>query len=207
VGEITIGGTVAFILFAGLLFGAYAGILWVTVAPWVPGKGLARALATGLLAVAIASFFVVRSDERDFQLLQPPGPSIVMLIVIVASLGAVIAVADDRLRRRLPDIDPADPLRPAYVALTGLGLLVAPIIIAAYFLQGESPAFRPPAEVGLGLLVVGILTLGWWMTRVRDGTTRPPLWMTVAARGALGAAMFLGTMRLLEEASTILSGA
>jgi hypothetical protein len=107
----------------------------------------------------------------------------------------------------LPDIDPAEPLRPAYVALTGLGLLFSPIIIAAYFLQGESPSFRPPAEVGLGLLVVGILTLRWWVTRVRDGTARPSLWMTVTARCALGAAMFLGTMRLLEEASTILSGA
>lgn len=50
IGDITVGGTISFVLFAGALFGVYAAVLWVTVAPWIPGRGMIRALANGVVA-------------------------------------------------------------------------------------------------------------------------------------------------------------
>jgi hypothetical protein len=204
VGEITAGGTLGFVVFAGFLFGAYAAVLWVTVSPWLPGRGVIRALASGAVAVALGSFFVIRADERDFRVLDPPSASIAMLVVIVAVLGAVIALTDDRFGRRLPAIDPATPWVPGYLAVVVLGLLVAPVLISAYFMRGESASFRPPVEVGAPLVLVGIATVVWWTMRVWNGLGRPPAALVAVARIALFVAIIQGVLRLTAEASAIL---
>ena len=49
IGDVTVGGTVAFVLFVGLLFGAAVGVLWVTVAPWM-ARGTARVMAAAVSA-------------------------------------------------------------------------------------------------------------------------------------------------------------
>jgi hypothetical protein len=203
IGDITAGGTVGFVVFGGLVFGAYAAVLWVVVSPWIPGRGLGRALASGVVAVALASFFVIRADERDFGVIDPPGASVAMLIVVVAVLGAVVALADERLRRRLPTTDPASPWALGYLAVTLLGVLVVPIVVGAYFSRGESGAFEPAVAVGAAVIVVGIITAIWWAIRIRDGRSRPSNAMVVAARCALLIAVVAGLLRLATEVSAI----
>ena len=46
IGDITVGGTLALIVFIGLFFGAVAGSLWVVLRPWLPAARGARALAS-----------------------------------------------------------------------------------------------------------------------------------------------------------------
>lgn len=204
IGDITLGGTLGFVMFFGLFVGAYAAVLWVIVAVWIPGRGLARGLATSVVAVSVASFFVIRADERDFRVLDPPSASIAMLIVLVAVFGSVIALADGRLRHWLPAIDPASPWVPGYLGLTIVGLLLAPLPVGAYFIRGESASFRPPVEVGAPLLVVGVATVVWWAMRIRDGRSQPPTALVALARSALAIAVVQGVMRLTAEASAIL---
>jgi hypothetical protein len=205
IGDITVGGTLGFVVFFGLGFGAYGAVLWVAVSQWIPGRGASRALGSGAIAVGLASFFVVRPDERDFRVLEPPGASVAILIAIVAVLGAVIALTDDRLRRRLPTTDPASPWVPGYLALFGLGLLVAPVLVGAYFSHGEAGTFEPPIAVGAALVVVEVTTAIWWAIRVRDGRNRPPTAMVMVARCALLIAVVVGLLRLLTDVSAIVA--
>lgn len=198
IGDITLGGTLGFMVFGGLLFGGCAGVLWAAVSQWLPGRGAGRALASRV--VAVASFFVARADERDFLVLDPPGASVAMLVMIVAALGVVIALADDRLRRVLPATDPVSPWSSGYLAVLCLGLVLVPITLAAYF--GTSD---PPAAVGAALLVVGGNTTLWWAARIRHGRSRVPVAMTVVASIALLVAVSLGLVRLATEISLIVA--
>ncbi len=204
IGEVTLGGTVGFIVFIGLLFGVVAGIIWVTVAPWVPGRGAVRALLTATIGAAITPFFVVKAGEPDFRILEPAPAVIAMVVGLAALAGLVVALADDRLHRRLPQVSPAAGSSiPAYRILTGVGLLFVPLAIGPYFTT-ESNSFRPPAEVGVALFLVGLATLASWFLRVRDGIARPPLLLTVLGRGALVTAVALGAVKVGSEVSAIL---
>jgi hypothetical protein len=46
IGDITLNGTLALMTFGGLGMGLLAGTIWVIVNPWIPGRGLGRALVT-----------------------------------------------------------------------------------------------------------------------------------------------------------------
>jgi len=204
IGEITLGGTLGFVLAVGLIFGVVAGILWVIVAPWLPGRGARRVLANAVTAAAITSFFVVRADERDFQLVEPTVAVIGMVLALAAVGGIVVALADAQLRRRLPPVSSErGRAAVAYRTLSGIGLLFLPVLIGGYFTT-DSETFRPPVEVGLALVVVGLATIGAWIGRVRDGVDRRPLALIVIGRGALLTAVALGALKVGGEVSAIL---
>jgi hypothetical protein len=207
VGVITIGGSLGFVAFVGMLVGVSVGVHWVVVAPWLPWTGVARALANGVIAAALGSLFVVRSSEPDFQLLQPEAAILAMLIGLVAILGVAVALIDDFLERRSPAAHAASArTRALYWIFLAIGLVLAPLAVGAYF-SSESPGFRPPADVGLAMLVVGAATLTWWTLRVRDGRTERPFALLVVARGALLVAVILGGARLAREVAAILANA
>ena len=188
----------------GLIFGLIAGILWVVVAPWLPGRTAVRVLANGLTAAAIAAFFVVRADERDFQLLEPTVAVIGMVVGLAVIGGVVVALADAQLRRRLPPVSSERGRAAlAYRTLSGIGLLFLPVVIGGY-VATDSETFRPPVEVGLALLVVALATVGWWIVRLRGGTDRRPFALIAVGRGALLTAVALGALKVGGEVSAIL---
>jgi hypothetical protein len=204
IGDITLGGTLGFVLAIGLIFGVVAGILWVIVGQWLPGRGALRALANGIAGAAITPFFVVRADERDFLLLAPTAAPIAMVVGLAAVGGIAVALADTWLRRRLPPVhSESERAAIAYRILTGIGLLFLPVVIGGYFTT-DSETFQPPVEVGFALLVVGLATLGAWILRVRDGIERPPLALVAVGRGALLTAVVLGALKVGGEVSSIL---
>ena len=59
IGDITINGTVALVLFGGLLAGLAASVVWVAVAPWIPGRGVRRALLSVPIVIALGGLFLV----------------------------------------------------------------------------------------------------------------------------------------------------
>ena len=72
IGEITVGGTLAFLLFVGLPAGFLSGGLYALVAPLLPG-GRARGVALGVLLLVLFATRIdpLRSDSIDFLLLEP----------------------------------------------------------------------------------------------------------------------------------------
>jgi hypothetical protein len=72
IGEITIGGTLAFFLFAGIPAGVLSGVLYALVAPVLP-RGRAGGIVLGVLLLVLAATRIdpLRSDSVDFLLLDP----------------------------------------------------------------------------------------------------------------------------------------
>jgi hypothetical protein len=68
IGDITLGGTLALVLF-GLIACAMAGAVWVIVSPWIPGRAFVRALLAAGIAVAIGTPVLIIGGNPDFVIL------------------------------------------------------------------------------------------------------------------------------------------
>ena len=69
IGDITLGGTFAVLLFGGLFAGIFVGTIWVVVSPWLPRSLGFRVLASILLAIGLGAFGVVQGSNSDFLVL------------------------------------------------------------------------------------------------------------------------------------------
>ena len=72
IGEITVGGTLAFLVFVGLPAGFLSGMLYALLAPVVP-SGRARGVALGVVLLVLFATRIepLRPDSIDFLLLDP----------------------------------------------------------------------------------------------------------------------------------------
>lgn len=205
IGAITLDGTLALILFGGLLFGLIAAIVWVAVGPWIPGTGLRRATLAAPTAVALSGFMLVESDNPDFRLLANDGLVIAMLLGLIAVFGFVLALLDEWLDRRLPPVSRASRrIALGYSALVVLGALaVLPLAVGFYFSR-DVCGCEPQVPVALAILVAGGATVAWWVARA-GGPSHPPKSLKVLGGVAVLAGVVFGTLRVAEEVGRILA--
>jgi hypothetical protein len=92
IGEITIGGTLAFIFFAGIPAGVLSGALYALVAPVLP-RGRARGIVLGVLLLILAATRIdpLRSDNVDFLLLDPAWLAVLGFSVLALFQGMLVA--------------------------------------------------------------------------------------------------------------------
>jgi hypothetical protein len=194
IGEITLAGSVA-LVFLGVFFGLVVGAVWVALAPWIPGRGLGRALVTAPIAVAVGGVGLVDGGNVDFIVLRNDALVVAMLLVLVGLIGAAVSLVDDGLDRVLPvPASGATGTAAIYAMLAALGIvLTLPAIVGSFF-AGEQP--RP--LVGLALVGCGAATLALWNLRLR-GTADPPAVLVAAGRLSLLALVLFGTADLVPE--------
>ena len=194
IGDVTLSGSLGLIL-GGLFLGPFAGVVWVVVSPWIPGAGLARAILTVPIAIALGTLVLIREDNRDFRVLDHDPAVVAVLLGLIAIVGLSISLVDDWLDRRMPQAAPA-PSRatPVYAVLSLVGaILVFPFVFISYF----EPELR---LVGLALVVVGLSTLAGWVIR-HSGQARPRKRLTIVGRSALLAAVVFGVAAAVPEVS------
>lgn len=205
VGAFTVNGTFALLVFGGLFGGFLAAVVWVVISPWLPFSGPRRWLLAMPVAVALGGFFLVESTNRDFVILGPTVPLVVLLLGLVAVMGAAVAWLDEQLDRILPRVR-SGPLRIAlaYAAFAVLGLPALLLTLLAYFSADFS---RAPSPVGVGyaLLVAGLATVLWWAWRLRTGRDEPAPGILAAGRIGLVAAVMLGAAHLWTEVARIVA--
>jgi hypothetical protein len=188
IGDITLAGTLGLIAFGGVFIGAVGGTLWVVVAPWIPGTGLARAVLAVPVAVALTGIGLINGFNPDFRILRHDVGVVAMLLALVALAGLSIALVDGWLESRLPPPGTSSRADATYVVLTLFGgLLILPFVVQGFVAE------RTP--LGLLLVAVGIATLAWWWMRHR-GRARMPAALVVAARIGLVVAVVLGFVEL-----------
>ena len=171
VGEVTMGGTVGLIAFAGL-FGGFAGLaLFALVRRWLPD----RSLVAGALTLGIGAGLTVRlsglldPDNPDFELLSPRWLAVALVLVVLVVFGLLAAVLIDRWAASWPQ-----PARSPKGVASGLPLVVlvmAPpvafgALVAIAITASRTAPWQPAAAVdriGRVGVVVGALAGGGWV--------------------------------------------
>jgi len=192
IGDITLGGTFALVLFGGLFAGIFLATIWVIISPWLPRSLGLRVLAAVPLAIGLGAFGVVQGTNPDFVVLGYDPSVLAVLLGLVGLVGASMAFVDAWLDRRLPH--PRSSIEQAsggYIAIALIGSLFAVGVVATYLDEKLRPA-------GIALLLSGIATLGWWYLRYH-GAERPPLMLRLLGSGGVIAAVVLGFALLLPH--------
>jgi hypothetical protein len=102
VGEITAGGTIGLTIVT-MLAAIICGVLYIALRRWLPGSGVVRGLAFGVLLVFGPGFIAI--GETDLQIFEPALPIFAMFAALEVFHGLLVALIVDRLH-------PASPIRP-----------------------------------------------------------------------------------------------
>jgi hypothetical protein len=206
VGAITANGTLALIIFGGLLGGLVVGVVWVVVAPWIPGAGWRRWLLAMPVTVALGGFFLVDSTNSDFFILALDAPIVALLLGLVALIGGAVAWLDEQLERRLPRPGKRPVVQvAAYGMVALLGLLGVLVALNIYLTSTGCGCPTPPVQTGWALIAAGAVTAAWWASRVATGRSEPPAALLAAGRIAVVAAVVAGVAHLAPEVAAIAS--
>ena len=92
VGDISVGGTIGFVVFTALFFGFATGVIYLLVRRWLP-RGRLGGLAYGglLLAVIATRIDPLRSENPDFDIVGPGWLAVVAFGGIVVVHGMLLA--------------------------------------------------------------------------------------------------------------------
>ncbi|MEO7119149.1 MAG: hypothetical protein ABIZ34_09290 [Candidatus Limnocylindrales bacterium] len=196
IGDITLVGTLGLVLF-GLALGLVAGTVWVISRPWIPGHGLRRAVLTVPLALVVGTPALIQEFNLDFSLVRHDPLVVVLLVTLVGVVGASIALLDGWLDARLPRAS-AHSRRPTqvYGLIAILGVIAVLPLTALELLASDE--YDAPIRTAVGLVVVGLCTLAWWLLTLRGRAVAPPA-LTLTARIALVATFVLGLVNALPH--------
>jgi hypothetical protein len=191
IGDITLGGSVALVLF-GLIACAMAGAVWVVVSPWIPGRARVRALLAACVAIAIGTPMLIIGGNPDFVILEHDPRVVALLVALVGAIGLAIALLDSWLDRWLPHAITGRRRAAAFYAFVTLmgTVLVLPFVLLVFLTSDE---YQLPLRAGHALLVVGLCTATWWGLRLRGRVVAPP-GLAIVARGSLTGAVILGVL-------------
>lgn len=169
IGEITLAGSLGLIVFAGLAATIFLAVIWVAIAPWLPGRGIVRGLVAMPIAVALAAFGLVNAGNPDFVVLRHDPVVVATLLALVAVTAPAMAVTDGWLDRRMPHAAAvASPVGIVYTVLAVIGLALGSLLLLQSLGSGESQ------PLGVTVLAAGSVTLVWWADRLagRDTPSR-----------------------------------
>lgn len=149
VGEVTAGGTLEVLVFGGVLFGVFGGILYVAIGRRLPGSPRWKGLAFGTVLLLTFGGMLIEGAKSDFSRFVP-----LLSIGLFASLFllfglAIVPIAQRVGRSVLPVSSITMPTRSTYVRLAIASL---PLIVWVFpALEGFLVALGLP--VGVILLI------------------------------------------------------
>ena len=193
IGEFTIGGTIALIVFGGVLSGMFAGLVWVAAKEWIPDNSL----IVGLGSLAFGGLFLVDSGNIDFVILGDPRLDLVMLLGLLFLYGAVLVPTDRWLDRRLPQRAGVVSVV-VYVLLISFGAPLLIPLLGFMFSEGFCQCSDPPILLGVGFVATAVATVTWWILRLR-GAEQPPPWLRAAGGVSVALAFVAGVVYLTNE--------
>jgi hypothetical protein len=168
VGRISAEGTLGFIVFTGLFFGAASGAAYLLLRRWLPG-GRTGGVAFGALLLVLAGTRLepLRPGNPDFDLVGPGWVSVAAFAVLVLFHGMLLAALAGRLSRAVPllALNPRAIIAHVPLLLLALGsvALVAAIIGVAVVSASQVPAvagvWRDRRLVTAGRVILSLVAL------------------------------------------------
>lgn len=195
VGEITLGGTIGFVVFVGIFTGIGLAMIWVVVQRWLPQDRQYRYLAGAVIGIAMGGRFAIDGRNVDFLILGPKAVQVAIFLALAAVTGAAVVGIDGRLESRLPL-----QRRSAvawYWMVAGLGLAVTVPGLMLLFTNGGCQCASPPRLPGAALVVVAGLTLWAWIAESRRIAL--PQWFDAAGRLSVFTMVVAGLFHLGGE--------
>jgi hypothetical protein len=181
VGRISVGGTIGFIIFAGLFGGLAAAGLYMLLQRWLPPARLgAIVFGAFLLLVFATRLEPLRAENPDFNLVGPGWLALLAFSALALFDALVLAAVAGRLSRSLPVVSGQRRTVAAYLPLlllllTGPFLLVVLAGAALATLALQRPAiggwWRSTAVVTVGRVVligVAVVAFPGFVQAVRD---------------------------------------
>ena len=131
VGEITLQGTIALMIIAGLSSTVFGAGAFVVTRPWLPRRTVPRGLLFGVFLLALAGPAVIDARNADFVILGDRLLNVAMFSSLFIAFGLAASSAFAVLERRVP---PAASFSPRMWALTAvLALPVVPGMLGVAF--------------------------------------------------------------------------
>ena len=184
IGEFSVDGTIALVLFGGLGSGLLAAVVWVFLRQWMPDSSV----LVGLGAVAIGGFALVEADNPDFVVLVDPQIDLVLLLGLTFLFGMTLLWLDRLLDRRLP-AGGGNVSKVVYTLIAGVG---APFLIptfGTFFSQEFCSCESPPIWTGVFLLGAAVATVTWWVLNLRRAASPPTVLQRLGSISATGAVL------------------
>lgn len=103
VGQITVAGTIAFVVFVGLVVGLLVGLVYVLVSTALP-RGIVGGVVYGLVLLVVLGSVLdpLRADNEDFDIVGPGWLAVVTFASMALLTGGVAAAFAGRIAAALP---------------------------------------------------------------------------------------------------------
>ena len=193
VGDITLEGTIALVIFAGLSSTVFGSGAFVVARPWLPRRTLSRGLLFGVFLLALTGPAVVDAANADFVVLGDRVLNVAMFSALFIAFGLVASLAVAVIDRRVPA---AAALSPRMWALTAVcALPVVPGVI------GVAVAFASQ---------LGVPLIGAWLAMIsapavdRSGRHSLAQLLRIGATAAMLVIVGLAGAEYLDNVTTIL---
>jgi hypothetical protein len=131
VGEITLEGTIALMIFAGLSSTVLGAGAFVVARPWLPRRTVPRGLVFGMFLLAMTGAAVVDAGNADFVILGDRLLNVTMFSSLFIAFGLAASSAFAILERRVPPAGSFSPRMWAFTAI--LALPVVPGMLGVAF--------------------------------------------------------------------------
>jgi hypothetical protein len=198
VGEITVGGTIALIIFGGVFAGIFGGLLYASVRPWLAPFARWRGLIFGLGLLGLAGSLILDAANSDFIVLRPPLLNVTMFAVLFLIFGIALVPVFDRTLRALAESSPISG------ALALLGVVLAALFVGLGLVSGFTAVASGPTTFDLiTLLMLGLIVAGLAARALGHRLASPP-WR-LASYGLLAAALLVGAAYTYGSVARILS--
>ncbi len=170
VGEITVSGTIGFIVFVGLGAGAVAAIVLLLARPWLHVGGATAGVLAGLVPLVLFGARDFSSENLDFSILTPTWLAVALIVGGTVLFGAAVGSVTARLQQtadsdsRFRNVPILGVVAFAVVPPLLVGMVV--YIVGRTALPGRLSAVleRRPVQLAGRVVLVGLLGISILLT-------------------------------------------
>jgi hypothetical protein len=208
VGEITLAGTFALVLFVGIFTGVMGATAYLAFRPWLAWAGRWRGVVFGVVLFGLGSALsdIMNTDNVDFLILRNSELLVALILGLFLAFGGVMDSVFSYLDVRMPGKqDRSKGLIAVYAGLTMIGFLIVAAPGSAGLSLGQLCDCEVPVRAILSYTIVTVATLIFWISSI---VKHPMTWVrkfatVVGYLGTLGVVIF-GLIRAISDALDII---
>lgn len=209
VGELTVGGTIALMIFIGIAAGLAGAVFYLACRPWLEPLGRWRGVGFGvvLFGLTSASSDLMNPDNPDFFILGNGFLLVVLIVALYVVFGAAIDAVFTFLDRRVPGEEAGwRQIGVVYAAFAVVGAVLAvPFALSMLFVGEGFCGCEPPVAASASFVVLFVSTAALWVVAL---VPNAPSWLRsaigVAGVGGLAGVLVFGLLRAAADAIEII---